>query len=162
MKRHLPLTRRQLITCWILLAALILHIASLCLFVRYYARSFVFDFGKGFVTLYWGGQEKGRNTCIFNVSEWPMRPETVYAGEDWPDGLRWETYGMNCMLAPSELADRIHIRGILGTFGYSLPHLRRYDDEASFCIPVGIIALIIEAGMLYFLLRGWQFNKSKI
>jgi len=64
-------------------------------------------------------------------------------------------------MATHELAERIQYRGFFRTFGYSLPQLRRDDEAASFLVPLGSVALIVEAGVLYFLLRDWRSKKSK-
>ena len=61
--------------------------------MRYYAPSFVFEFGQGFAVVYWGGDEGLRNSGVYNAGEWPLRPDTHFAGGYLAEGQRWEAYG---------------------------------------------------------------------
>jgi hypothetical protein len=157
MKRHLPFARRRLILCGIFFAAIILHVASLCTDVAYYGSSVSFEFGDGIFTLFWGGDAEERNFCVCNAGEWPLRPETTFAGEEVAgNGHKWE---LNFGFDPRSFRESIQHNGFFRTFGYSLPQLRREDEAASFLVPLGSVALIIEAGVLYLLLRGWRSKK---
>jgi hypothetical protein len=152
-------TKRRLILCCILFVVLSLHIASLCVFVRYYASFCVFEFGQGYATLYWGGSAERRNSCIYNAGEWPLNPDTSFGGGYLADGQRWEVYGPGMELRSRWLLERIRIRGVLRAFGYALPQIRREDEAASILVPLGSVAFIVEAGILLLAVNWWRFNK---
>jgi hypothetical protein len=157
MKRHLPFTRRQLIFCSIFFAAIILHVASLCTDVAYYGPSVSFEFGNGFFTLFWGGDANDRNFAVCNAGEWPLRPETHFAGEEVAgNGHKLEEWIQSLDFDQHWFPESIQHKGFFRTFGYSLPQLRREDEAASFLVPLGSI----EAGVLYLLLSGWRSKKS--
>jgi hypothetical protein len=142
-----------------LVLSVVLHVASLGVFVRYYAGTFVFEFGHGFTTLYWGGDREMRNSYIFNVGEWPLHPDTVFAGKDWTVEQRWEIYGPHYEFTRSAISDRIQSRGVLGALGYALPQIRRDETKAaSMLIPMGSFALVTGLGIFLWYFRGriWQ------
>ena len=152
-------TRRQWMVIGALLVAVMLHVGSMCVFVRHYARSFVFEFGEGFATIYWGGGEEFRNSCVYNAGEWPLRPETHFAGGYLAEGQRWEAYGPSLILHRQLFPDRVQHQGVVRAFGYGLPKLRRERGAASVLLPLGSIALLVELGALIFA-RGWRPNHT--
>jgi hypothetical protein len=161
MKRHLPFARRQLILFGILFAMIVFHVASLCVDIRYYGSSLSFKFGDGFFTLFWGGDAKERNFCVCNAGEWPLRPETHFAGEEVPgNGHKWETCIQSLDFDRYWFPESIQHNGFFRTFGYSSPQIRRGDETASFLIPLGSVTLIVEVCTLLFIITGWRPNKS--
>lgn len=135
---------KQAMLLVLLVVALAVHVASLCIFVRHYTASSVFEFGHGFATVYWGGDSEMRNSYIFNVGEWPLCDGTVFAGKDWPEGMRWEIYSDEWMRFSADMQQK----GFLRTLGYSLPQWRHDEGAASVLIPLGSLMFIIEAGVL--------------
>jgi len=161
------LTKRDLVLCAALAGLVALHLSSLCTFVRYYAHSFVFEFGQGCAVLYWGGDGEFRNICVYNAGEWPLSPETHFAGSSLAEGQRWEAYGPWLELDHRWFSERIQYRGLLRALGYSLP---RYRHEAraeggpkgehgasSALLPLGTVAFIAEAAGL---LLAWKPNRA--
>jgi hypothetical protein len=142
-------SRKQTMLLVLLIVALAVHAASLCVFVRHYAASSVFEFGHGFATVYWGGDREMRNSYIFNVGDWPLRDGTVFAGEDWPEGMRWEVYSDEWKRFPADAQQRDFLRAL----GYSLPQWRHDNGADSILIPLGSLIFIIEAGVLIFWLK---------
>jgi hypothetical protein len=137
-----------------------LHGASLCVDIKYYGSSLSFEFGNGCYTLFWGGDAKDRNFAVCNAGEWPLRPETHFAGEEVAgNGHKWEAWFQSLDFDRHWFPESIRDNGFFPTFGYSLPQLRRGDEAASFLVPVGSIALIIKAGVLYFILQSWRSKK---
>lgn len=138
----------------VLLVAVTLHLVSICVLVRHYANAFVFEFGEGFATIYWGGSEEFRNSSVYNAGEWPLRPETRFGGGYLAEGQRWETYGPNVIFHQPFFSERIQHQGVLRMFGYALPQLRRDGVATSALLPLGSIALVVELGALICALRG--------
>ena len=152
---------RQFLFCGVLLAVVAVHIASLCVLVRYYASSFVFEFGGGFASLYWGGDEGFRNSGVYNAGERPLGPDIHFAGGYLEEGQRWEAYGPDLRLDPRRLSERIEYRGVFDAFGYSVSKLRHQDEASSVLIPVGSLAFSVEVlGALLLLVRDWWSIKT--
>jgi hypothetical protein len=147
------LTKRQLIGCAALGALAGLHLCSLCVLVRYYGASFVLEFGQGFAVVYWGGDEELRNSGVYNAGEWPLRPETHFAGGHLPEGQRWEAYGPHLELDRQWFSERIQYSGLLGALGLSVPQYRSEEDAASALLPVGTVAVTAQAAALVLLLK---------
>ena len=124
----------------------------MCVLIRRYGRSCVFEFGEGGATLYWGGGEEFRNSCVYNAGEWPLRPETRFAGGYFPEGRKWESYGPSVILHHQSFPERVREQGVLQAFGYALPQLRRDGEAASVLLPLGSAALAAEVGALIFVL----------
>jgi len=148
-------SKRQVLVLGLLLATVAIHVASLCVLVRYYAPSSVFEFGRGFATLYWGGDdEAGRNLCVYNVGEWPLSPGVHFAGDAWPEGQRWEVEGPSFELRPGCFSDAVQYRrGVLAALGYSLPRLRHEPWGKSLLVPVGSLVFLVEAITVFFVVR---------
>jgi hypothetical protein len=162
LKRHLPFTGRQLILCGVLFAAIILHVASLCVDIKYYGSALSSEFGKGCYALFWGGDAEQRNLAVCNAGEWPLRPETHFAGEEVAgNGQKWEAYVPSLKFDRQWFAESIRYNGLFPTFGYSLPQLRREDEAASFLVPLGTVALIVEVTVLFMLFRIYSFPYNK-
>jgi len=149
-------TKRQRLPTGALLATAALHIVSLCVLVRFYGPSFVFEFGKGFVKIYWGGGEEFRNSCVYNAGEWPLRPETRFAGGYLAEGQIWEAYGPSLILDRQFFSERVQHQGMLEAFGYAVPQLRHDGEAASVMLPLGTFALAVELGALSGVLWGWR------
>ena len=163
-------SKRQMTLAGILFAMVALHVASLCVDLRYYGSSLSFKFGNGFFTLFWGGDAEQRNFCVCNAGQWPLLPVTTFAGEEVAgNGHKWEGEIQSWEFDRWWFSKNIKHNGYFGTFGYSLPELRRGDKFAdvadpepearSFLVPLGSVTLIIEAGVLYYLLISWRPNK---
>ena len=154
-------TKRQMTLSGFLFAMIALHVASLCVDTRYYGSSLSFRFGSGFFTLFWGGDAQERNFCVCNAGEWPLRPDTHFAGEEAAgNGHKWEGGIQSLEFDRWWFPESIQHNGFFRTFGYSLPQIRREDAAASFLIPLGSVTLIVEVCTLLFIVRGWRPNKS--
>ena len=150
---NLRLTKRQLIGGGALAGLVGVHLCSLCVLLRYYAPSFVIEFGQGFAVVYWGGDEGLRNSGVYNAGEWPLRPHTHFAGGYLAEGQRWEAYGPSLELDRRWFSERIEYHGLLSALGFSVPQYRSEEGAASALLPLGTVALTAQAGALILLLK---------
>jgi hypothetical protein len=134
----------------VFLAAFVFHVGSLCFLVRHFGTSSVFEIGNGFIAMYWGGEKADRDLTIYNCGQWPVLPDTHYAGVDeLPAGMKWEWQGQDF----GYFSDCIRYWGFFRTFGYTLPEWRHDDGAECFLFPIGTAALIVEIGALIFLFK---------
>jgi len=94
-----------------------------------------------------------RNSGVYNAGEWPLRPETHFAGGHLPEGQRWEAYGPHLELDRQWFSERIQYSGLLGALGLSVPQYRSEEDAASALLPVGTVAVTAQAAALVLLLK---------
>lgn len=136
---------------WIVLA---IYFASMCQFTRYYAPRCVFEFGEGFIKFYWGGDKAARNDCVFNAGQWPLDPDTHYAGLEWTQNRRWECYGPSILLDPHFFGERIKDRGLATACGVSVPRVLSSNGAASVTIPCGLMPIAAVVFLAFRKIRG--------
>lgn len=90
------------------------------------------------------------------AGEWPIRPETRFAGGSLAERQRWEAYGPSLILHHQFFPGRVQHQGALRAFGYAFPQLRRDGEAASMSLLLGSAAIAAEVGALTCLLLGWR------
>ncbi len=128
---------------WIWLAVLLLMVGyggTLVTFGRWYGMWMVAEEGNGCVAIYWGGNKSERDSAVFNASEWPLSPETIYAGGEPPG---WEWYGPWLELSPEMNTGITGVAGWRNRLGLKLPWYFADGDGRSVVMPVPVMIAVV-------------------
>jgi hypothetical protein len=87
-----------------------------------------------------------RKGHIYNSGEWPVKPDTHFAGGD-PGDLEWEVYG------PDVTLWRVRRGEITNALGLRWPELNHRDEQWSIIVPLMYFALVGALTIAYGIFR---------